>query len=170
MGQKKVITKTDTDTKPVEASASASKKSAKKQVLNGIAHINISYNNTLIAVSDLAGNVLAFSSSGLLGFKGSKKSTPYAANLVARPLLQCPVGLDGAYHSCCQQVRALEAELEKNRRQHLVEMDRQTDRLIHADSRGEQAEARVKKLEDEVRIFRQNAPTLRAELRGEDLG
>ena len=93
-----------------------------------------------------------------------------AANPAARPLLQCPVGLDGAYHSCCQQVRALEAELEKNRRQHLVEMDRQTDRLIHADSRGEQAEARVKKLEDEVRIFRQNAPTLRAELRGEDLG
>lgn len=75
---------------PVEgvAPAVAVKKGAKKQVLNGIAHINISYNNTLVAISDLTGNVLAFSSSGLLGFKGSKKSTPYAANLVAKDAVE----------------------------------------------------------------------------------
>lgn len=78
---------------PVEGVAAApvaegAKKSSKKQVLNGIAHINISYNNTLIAISDLTGNVLAFSSSGLLGFKGSKKSTPYAANLVAKDVVE----------------------------------------------------------------------------------
>lgn len=59
-----------------------------KQVLNGIVHINISYNNTLVAISDLAGNVIAFSSAGLLGFKGSKKSTPYAANLVAKDAIE----------------------------------------------------------------------------------
>lgn len=63
-------------------------KPAKKQVLNGVVHINISYNNTLIAISDLAGNVIAFSSAGLLGFKGSKKSTPYAANLVAKDVIE----------------------------------------------------------------------------------
>lgn len=63
-------------------------KPAKKQVLNGIVHINISYNNTLVAISDLAGNVIAFSSAGLLGFKGSKKSTPYAANLVAKDAIE----------------------------------------------------------------------------------
>ena len=63
-------------------------KAAKKQVLNGVVHINISYNNTLIAISDLAGNVIAFSSAGLLGFKGSKKSTPYAANLVAKDAIE----------------------------------------------------------------------------------
>lgn len=70
------------------AAADAVKKSPKKQVLNGVAHINISYNNTLIAISDLTGNVLAFSSAGLLGFKGSKKSTPYAANLVAKDAVE----------------------------------------------------------------------------------
>jgi small subunit ribosomal protein S11 len=75
---------------PIEGVAAATtvKKGAKKQVLNGIAHINISYNNTLVAISDLTGNVLAFSSSGLLGFKGSKKSTPYAANLVAKDAVE----------------------------------------------------------------------------------
>jgi len=73
---------------PVEVTETATKKSSKKQVLNGIVNINISYNNTLIAISDLAGNVLTFSSAGLLGFKGSKKSTPYAANLVAKDVVE----------------------------------------------------------------------------------
>ncbi len=68
--------------------ATAGKKSTKKQVLNGVVNINISYNNTLIAISDLGGNVLTFSSAGLLGFKGSKKSTPYAANLVAKDAVE----------------------------------------------------------------------------------
>lgn len=68
--------------------ATSSKKSSKKLVLNGVVNINISYNNTLIAISDLGGNVLTFSSAGLLGFKGSKKSTPYAANLVAKDAVE----------------------------------------------------------------------------------
>jgi len=78
-----------TEAPAADASAPAkAAKAPKKQVINGIAHINISYNNTLIAVSDLAGNVIAFSSAGLLGFKGSKKSTPYAANLVAKDAVE----------------------------------------------------------------------------------
>ena len=88
MGQKKIVTKTDSDTKPVETVISASKKSTKKQVLNGIAHINISYNNTIIDISDLKGDVIAWSTSGLLGFKGARKSTPYAANLVAKDVVE----------------------------------------------------------------------------------
>ncbi len=88
MGQKKVITKTDSDMKPVEAAVSASKKSTKKQIINGIAHINISYNNTVIDISDLKGDIIAWSTSGLLGFKGARKSTPYAANLVAKDVVE----------------------------------------------------------------------------------
>lgn len=60
------------------------KGSSKKQVINGVATVNVSYNNTLIAMADSSGQIIAFSSAGLLGFKGSKKSTPYAANMVAK--------------------------------------------------------------------------------------
>ena len=89
MGQKKVITKTEEEIKPAtEGAVSASKKSTKKQVINGVAHINISYNNTLIDISDLKGDILAWSSSGLLGFKGARKSTPYAANMVAKDVFE----------------------------------------------------------------------------------
>ena len=91
MGQKKVITKTDSDSsikKVSENNVSISKKSVKKQIINGIAHINVSYNNTIIDIGDLKGDVVAWSSSGLLGFKGSRKSTPYAANLVAKDVVE----------------------------------------------------------------------------------
>lgn len=91
-----IMAKKTTPTKEVEAvapetsetSAAKTAKSSKKQVLNGVVHINISYNNTLVAVSDLQGNVISFSSAGLLGFKGTKKSTPYAANLVAKDAVE----------------------------------------------------------------------------------
>jgi len=76
-----------TESTPVEsvASVEAPKKgSSKKQVINGTATVNISYNNTIITIADSVGQVIAFSSAGLLGFKGSKKSTPYAANMVAK--------------------------------------------------------------------------------------
>ncbi len=90
MGQKKLVTKTESepDIKPTEGTVNASKKSTKKQVINGIAHINISYNNTLIDISDLKGDIIAWSSSGLLGFKGARKSTPYAANMVAKDVFE----------------------------------------------------------------------------------
>lgn len=85
MGKKRIITK-EGDT--AGTAAAPASRSAKKQVINGIVNINISYNNTLIAVADLQGNVIAFSSSGGLGFKGSKKSTPYAANMVAKDAVE----------------------------------------------------------------------------------
>jgi len=91
MGKKKVVTKTDsTASEGAEntASVGASKKSTKKQVLNGIANINVSYNNTLISISDLSGEIIAWSSSGSMGFKGTRKSTPYAANLVAKDVVE----------------------------------------------------------------------------------
>ncbi|AGM24804.1 30S ribosomal protein S11 [Spiroplasma chrysopicola] len=60
-----------------------SKKKAKKNILKGIAHIHSTFNNTIVTISDEAGNVISWSSAGAMGFKGSKKSTPYAAQMVA---------------------------------------------------------------------------------------
>ena len=89
MGKKRIITKSDTQTSSESESAlTASVKRTKKQVINGLAHISVSYNNTKISVSDLDGNVIAWSSAGRLGFKGTKKSTPYAANLVAKDCIE----------------------------------------------------------------------------------
>jgi len=59
------------------------KKKIKKQIQKGQAHIQCSYNNTLITITDMNGEVMAWSSSGLLGFKGAKKSTPFASTQVA---------------------------------------------------------------------------------------
>ncbi len=85
MGKKKIITKTDaTSEKQTTAPDSVVKSSVKKQVINGAAHISVSYNNIIIAISDLKGNVIAWSSAGGMGFKGARKSTPYAANMVAK--------------------------------------------------------------------------------------
>ena len=55
------------------------KKVAKKSIAKGIVYINASFNNTAVSVTDEMGNVISWSSAGALGFKGSKKSTPYAA-------------------------------------------------------------------------------------------
>lgn len=57
-------------------------KKIKKQVSKGRASIKCTYNNTIVSISDNAGNILGWSSSGLLGFKGAKKATPYAATQV----------------------------------------------------------------------------------------
>lgn len=85
MGKKRIITGgTDTAGTEGQAAPSAVKKAPKKQVLNGVAHISVSYNNTIVTITDLKGEVLSWSSAGSLGFKGTKKSTPYAANLVAK--------------------------------------------------------------------------------------
>ena len=59
------------------------KSKIKKKVTSGIAHIVSSFNNTIITISDEKGNALAWSSSGHKGFKGSRKSTPYAAQVAA---------------------------------------------------------------------------------------
>ncbi|NQX83279.1 MAG: 30S ribosomal protein S11 [Mycoplasmataceae bacterium] len=60
------------------------RKKAKKNVPSAIAHIHSTFNNTIITVTDLLGDTICWSSSGAIGFKGAKKSTPYAAQLVAQ--------------------------------------------------------------------------------------
>ncbi len=59
------------------------RKREKKNVTHGVAHIKSSFNNTIVAISDLEGNVIAWASAGNVGFKGSRKSTPFAAQLAA---------------------------------------------------------------------------------------
>ena len=61
----------------------ATKKATKKRVSEGIAHIHASFNNTLISITDKQGNAIAQSSSGAQGFRGSRKSTPFAAQRAA---------------------------------------------------------------------------------------
>ena len=60
-----------------------SKKRVKKNIQSGIAHIQATFNNTIITISDVSGNVIAWSSAGVQGFKGSRKNTPFAAQLAA---------------------------------------------------------------------------------------
>lgn len=59
------------------------KKKEKKNILEGIAHIQSTFNNTIVTITDLSGNVIAWSSGGVQGFKGSRKSTPFAAQMAA---------------------------------------------------------------------------------------
>ena len=59
------------------------KKKEKKNIVSGVVHVNSTFNNTLITISDEQGNVVSWSSSGMMGFKGSRKSTPYAAQVAA---------------------------------------------------------------------------------------
>jgi small subunit ribosomal protein S11 len=59
------------------------RRSERKNVLSGIAHINATFNNTIITFTDEQGNVISWSSAGIVGFKGSRKSTPYAAQVAA---------------------------------------------------------------------------------------
>src|ERR1700683_5791933 len=63
--------------------AAPRKKKEKKNIVNGVAHVNASFNNTIITIADAQGNTIVWSSSGLMGFKGSRKSTPYAAQMAA---------------------------------------------------------------------------------------
>jgi len=55
----------------------------RKNIASGIAHVNASFNNTIVTIADAQGNTIAWSSSGTMGFKGSRKSTPYAAQMAA---------------------------------------------------------------------------------------
>jgi small subunit ribosomal protein S11 len=59
------------------------KKKVRKNVQSGIAHIQSTFNNTIVTITDVSGNVVAWSSAGVRGFKGSRKSTPFAAQLAA---------------------------------------------------------------------------------------
>ena len=59
----------------------ARKKKIKRSIIKGVAHIHSTFNNTIVTISDEQGNVISWSSAGALGFKGAKKSTPFAAQL-----------------------------------------------------------------------------------------
>jgi small subunit ribosomal protein S11 len=59
------------------------KKKEKKNILNAVVHIKSSFNNTIVTITDVTGNVIAWSTAGSQGFKGSRKSTPFAAQLAA---------------------------------------------------------------------------------------
>lgn len=69
-------------TTPVPVRAPAKKK-VKRNIVDAVAHISATFNNTTIAIADKQGNVLAWSSAGTCGFKGSRKSTPFAAQVAA---------------------------------------------------------------------------------------
>ncbi|MGR3492349.1 MAG: 30S ribosomal protein S11 [Shimia sp.] len=61
----------------------APKRKVSKNIASGVAHVNSSFNNTKILISDVQGNAISWSSAGTMGFKGSRKSTPYAAQMAA---------------------------------------------------------------------------------------
>src|SRR5689334_21932420 len=71
---------TPTENKP---KAKPKAKKVRKNIQSGIAHITASFNNTIVTITDVSGNVVAWSSAGVRGFKGSRKSTPFAAQLAA---------------------------------------------------------------------------------------
>ncbi|PIT97818.1 MAG: 30S ribosomal protein S11 [Candidatus Andersenbacteria bacterium CG10_big_fil_rev_8_21_14_0_10_54_11] len=82
------MTKTSTTTKPAKKARSKSRGRAKQKVLKGKIFIQSSYNNTIISVTDLAGNVLVQSSAGYVGFGGTRKATPYAAQRAVADVME----------------------------------------------------------------------------------
>ncbi len=66
-----------------ESGEAKKKRKNKKNILNGVVHIQSTFNNTLITITDVSGNVISWSSAGARGFKGSRKSTPFAAQVAA---------------------------------------------------------------------------------------
>ncbi len=73
----------DKDSKVIKKSTYLKKKKIKKNILNGIAYVQSTFNNTIISIADTSGNVISWASAGQKGFKGSRKSTPYAAQVAA---------------------------------------------------------------------------------------
>ncbi len=65
------------------AGAGRPRRRERKNITSGVAHVNASFNNTMITITDAQGNTISWSSSGTQGFKGSRKSTPYAAQMAA---------------------------------------------------------------------------------------
>jgi small subunit ribosomal protein S11 len=74
----------------------------RKNIVSGVAHVNASFNNTMITITDAQGNTVSWSSAGMMGFKGSRKSTPYAAQVAAED-----AGRKAAEHG----MRTLEVEV-----------------------------------------------------------
>ena len=78
------------------------KRRERKNITSGVAHVNATFNNTLVTITDVQGNAIAWSSAGSLGYKGSRKSTPYAAQMAAED-----AGRKAAEHG----VKTLEVEV-----------------------------------------------------------
>ena len=74
----------------------------RKNITAGVAHVNASFNNTMITITDAQGNAVSWSSAGMMGFKGSRKSTPYAAQMAAE---------DAARKAIEHGMRTLEVEV-----------------------------------------------------------
>ena len=66
-----------------KAEAARVRRRERKNITSGVAHVNASFNNTMITITDVQGNAIVWASAGKLGFKGSRKSTPYAAQVAA---------------------------------------------------------------------------------------
>ena len=75
--------KLDKISKKVNKSTYSKKKKVKKNILNGSAYVQSTFNNTIVSIADTNGNIISWSSAGQKGFKGSRKSTPYAAQIAA---------------------------------------------------------------------------------------
>jgi len=88
MGKKRIITTGGEGANSEKQEVVSAPKSSKKQVLKGTIYISSSYNNTIVSVADSNGNVFAYSTAGTMGFKGARKSTPYAATLVGRDAVE----------------------------------------------------------------------------------
>lgn len=94
MGKKKVLTQNEeqlmkeTEERESSVKKASSVSTAKRIMKAGQAHVQATYNNTIITVADDSGNVLAWSSAGSLGFKGAKKATPYAASQVVSTVVE----------------------------------------------------------------------------------
>ena len=79
-----MATKTAPTSQQLQQTASArARKKVKKNVAEGIAHVHASFNNTIVTITDRQGNTLSWATSGNAGFKGSRKSTPFAAQMAA---------------------------------------------------------------------------------------
>ena len=79
----KKISTEEKQEKIIKKSSYFKKKKSKKNILNGIAYVQSTFNNTIITIADTSGNVISWASAGQKGFKGSRKSTPYAAQVAA---------------------------------------------------------------------------------------
>src|ERR1700751_4994985 len=84
------------------AAAARPRRRERKNITSGVAHVNATFNNTMITITDAQGNTISWSSSGMQGFKGSRKSTPYAAQVAAED-----AGRKAAEHG----MRTLEVEV-----------------------------------------------------------
>ena len=73
----------ENEIKSVKKSSYSKKKKVKKNILNGIAYVQSTFNNTIVSIADSHGNIVSWASAGQKGFKGSRKSTPYAAQVAA---------------------------------------------------------------------------------------